>query len=438
MSLRDHLRDVPVPPLDLDAIVARGERLRIRRKAMFAGLAVTTVLAVLVAATWLSLLTPPKDGMHVGPARLTDTVELNVYLDDRITAELRNTIGDEARVLEGFVTLRYVTKNAAFAEFKEIYRTQPEFWESLPINALPARFVVTLENESYLASAIRDLRRLPGVDEVRRAEIDDESDGPACPASRGGSGWTSPETLVASGEHADNAWTLCARTSMNHPSDNDREALCINWAYGQPEGTGYDCGYIGNASLDENYFFAFMGPESGYIAGAVPSTAASIELESRQGENFAGEIYPAPDQLGVPFQFFTLFAEPYAEGTLVVRDAEGAAIREREMDHGLSVLTVELGGSGGGKVVGYRPEQLSEYERCETSEKECRRPQPTWIDCGDRCSAGLADAEIVLVAGPSTGSDFLGWSGACSGTEERCYLTVDERLQVTARFEASP
>lgn len=438
--LDEDLRHIPVPPLDVDTIVRRGERLRARRKAMFAGLSVATVVAVAIAATWVALLSPSDPDFHVGPARLENTVDVNVYLDDGITPRQREDVTAAARSLEGVVTLNYVSKSDAFAEFKEIYRTQPEFWENLPRDALPARLVVTLEGESYVSEVARALSSLVGVDEVTLAEERSPSPPPSCPASEGGSGWTSPETLVASGSEDGNPWVLCARTATS-PEAGDGEGFCMNWSYGQPEGSGLDCSFSFSGDrlvpLDENYVSAIMGPAWGFMYGAVPKQAATVELESDNGDSFPGEVYPAPDPLGVPFKFFTIFAEPYAEGTLVVRDEEGDVIRERDMEHGLSILTVDLAGEGKGRVVGYRTESLSAYEQCRDTGETCREPNPMWIDCGSECSVGLDGASITLVAEPAEGSDFVGWTGACEGTA-RCSLTVDETTNVTARFERGP
>lgn len=558
--LDEDLRHIPVPPLDVDTIIRRGERLRARRKAMFAGLSVATVVAVVVGAFWVPLLSRPDPNMNVGPARLENTVDLNVYLDDGITPRQREDVSVAARSLEGVVTLRYVSKRAAFAEFKEIYRTQPEFWENLPPDALPARLVVTVESDIYVSDVSRALSALVGVDEVNRAEAEspiclgdgyclsrasapagtnvevsgparghqeggfpvrttrvevwwnleperwtqfafegdrDEPDpsliaeldvdqgsrfsidfevpraeagnyplvlilyggggashlpfrfevtpaeaeeSPSCPASEGGSDWTSAETLVASGREDGNAWVLCARTATSSES-GDGEGLCMNWAFGQDTGSGYGCHFLYARDrlvpLNEDYFDAVSGPEWGYFFGAVPEAASSVEFVSDDGASSEGTTYPAPSALGVPFRFFTLFAEPYAEGTLLVRDDKGDVIREREMDHGLSILSVELVGEGDGKVVGYRTEELRFYEECQGTGEDCREPRPTWIDCGTECSVALAGAEVTLVAESAEGSDFVGWTDACTG-RETCALTVDEATEVTARFEPSP
>jgi len=57
------------------------------------------------------------------------------------------------------------------------------------------------------------------------------------------------------------------------------------------------------------------------------------------------------------------------------------------------------------------------------------------IDCGGGCSNSyLETTEIALTAVPTLGSDFVGWSGACSGSGE-CAIIMTESKSVTATFD---
>ena len=188
-------------------------------------------------------------------------------------------------------------------------------------------------------------------------------------------------------------------------------------------------------ALDRSYFHAQMGPEDGYLLGTVPRGSVSVALEKRDGTAAVGEIHAAPRALGVPFSFFTLFDEPYSEGTLVVRDGSGRVVARRQMEHGLSLLAVDV--TGEGKVRGYRTELLRIYEECRRNgEEDCREPRPVWIDCPDECTVGLAGAAITLVATPAEGTAFAGWSGDCSGREP-CEVVVDRQTDVGAAFVRS-
>ncbi len=59
------------------------------------------------------------------------------------------------------------------------------------------------------------------------------------------------------------------------------------------------------------------------------------------------------------------------------------------------------------------------------------------ISCGTDCSETYPEgAVVILLATPSLGSVFGGWSGACSGTGS-CVMTMDQARSVTATFSLS-
>ena len=79
-------------------------------------------------------------------------------------------------------------------------------------------------------------------------------------------------------------------------------------------------------------------------------------------------------------------------------------------------LEVSLGGSGNGTV----------------------SSSPSGISCGSDCTQDFADGTAVtLTATPASGSEFAGWSGACSGTGT-CTVTMSAVRDVTATFNSVP
>jgi hypothetical protein len=60
---------------------------------------------------------------------------------------------------------------------------------------------------------------------------------------------------------------------------------------------------------------------------------------------------------------------------------------------------------------------------------------PPGIACGAKCSAPFrAGTVVILVATPAAGSVFGGWSGACSGVDGPCRVTMSAARSVTASF----
>jgi hypothetical protein len=90
--------------------------------------------------------------------------------------------------------------------------------------------------------------------------------------------------------------------------------------------------------------------------------------------------------------------------------AESAAVTPLQPDFAVSVTRA---GAGSGRVLS----------------------TPQGIDCGNECSARFAAGSALgLSALALPGSRFSHWSGACSGTQTDCALTVNGKLSTTAHF----
>jgi hypothetical protein len=64
---------------------------------------------------------------------------------------------------------------------------------------------------------------------------------------------------------------------------------------------------------------------------------------------------------------------------------------------------------------------------------------PSGMQCGEMCSYAFGEDETVkLMESPEPGSTFAGWSGACSGEEATCEVTMSEAREVKAAFNALP
>ncbi|MEO8461058.1 MAG: hypothetical protein ABI451_11060, partial [Dokdonella sp.] len=63
---------------------------------------------------------------------------------------------------------------------------------------------------------------------------------------------------------------------------------------------------------------------------------------------------------------------------------------------------------------------------------------PSGINCGSTCQAGFAaNTSVTLTAIASSGSQFAGWSGACSGASSTCSVTMSAAKSITATFNTS-
>jgi Divergent InlB B-repeat domain len=61
------------------------------------------------------------------------------------------------------------------------------------------------------------------------------------------------------------------------------------------------------------------------------------------------------------------------------------------------------------------------------------------IDCPDECSNTWDSGSVfTLMATPADGARFVGWSGACTGAEVDCDVTMDAAKSVTATFANGP
>src|ERR1700682_2882900 len=66
------------------------------------------------------------------------------------------------------------------------------------------------------------------------------------------------------------------------------------------------------------------------------------------------------------------------------------------------------------------------------------RSTPAGLDCGPLCNATFNVGDTVsLVAAATQGNRFMGWSGACAGTDPLCRLAIaSDAVMVVAQFEA--
>ena len=62
---------------------------------------------------------------------------------------------------------------------------------------------------------------------------------------------------------------------------------------------------------------------------------------------------------------------------------------------------------------------------------------PTGAGCGAGCQAFAVGSVVTLTATPTTGHRFVGWSGACSGSNAVCNVTLSAARSATATFDVA-
>jgi cell division transport system permease protein len=94
-------------------------------------------------------------------------VEVSAYLLDDATPNEIKALETQIANMPEVEDLFFVSKEQAFEDFKKIYEDQPEFWQNLPKDALPASFRIKLTDANYAQTVAARIEGAPGVDEVR-------------------------------------------------------------------------------------------------------------------------------------------------------------------------------------------------------------------------------------------------------------------------------
>nr|MDQ3958646.1 ABC transporter permease [Actinomycetota bacterium] len=136
----------------------------LRRNLLMTIAAISTVAISLLLLGGVQIL-----GLIVNKATLgwEAKVEISAFLRDDISeGELQDIQSDLAGMPE-VEDITYISKEEAFEEFKQLYPDQPELWENIPDDALPASVRVKLTDAKHTQEVSARIRGAPGIDEVR-------------------------------------------------------------------------------------------------------------------------------------------------------------------------------------------------------------------------------------------------------------------------------
>jgi len=94
-------------------------------------------------------------------------VEISAYLRNDASPGEIQTLEQQLSQYPEVQGVTYVSKEQAYAEFKQLYRNKPEFYEPIGPEALPASLRIKLTDAKYTQVVADRIEGAPGVDDVR-------------------------------------------------------------------------------------------------------------------------------------------------------------------------------------------------------------------------------------------------------------------------------
>ncbi len=165
--------------------------------------------------------------------------------------------------------------------------------------------------------------------------------------------------------------------------------------------------------------FILTATKAGSGAGQVTSTPAGIDCGIDCSQIYATStpvVLVATADPGSNFIGWSGACTGFGNCMVTMDQAQTVTATFDVSSVNVETLNVSLAGTGTGQV----------------------QSTPQGIDCGTDCSEDYAvDTQVVLTATADPGSDFAGWSGACSGTGN-CTVTMSQAHAVTATFNTTP
>ena len=136
----------------------------LKRNLLMTVAAISTVAISLLLLGGVQIL-----GMVVNNVTLSweAKVEVSAYFRDNAQpSEIEGITGD-VQAMPEVEEVFFVSKEQAFEEYKKIYEDQPQFYENLPEDSLPASLRIKLTDAAYADQVKGAIEGAPGVDDVR-------------------------------------------------------------------------------------------------------------------------------------------------------------------------------------------------------------------------------------------------------------------------------
>jgi len=217
----------------------------------------------------------------------------------------------------------------------------------------------------------------------------------------GGSGVDVADTITL--DSSGNAWISGTEDSTNFPVTSN--------AFQSTYGGGNDDAYLANIAAVPTSALTVTLAGSG--SGTVTSSPPGMNCGTVCSETFAsGATVTLTATPASGSEFIGWTSGPCSgTGTCTVTMNSAESVTAT-FDPPSLPLTVTLTGSGSGTV----------------------SSAPSGITCGATCSASFTTgSQVTLTAAPAAGSEFTGWSGACTGMST-CAVTMSAAQQATATF----
>lgn len=93
--------------------------------------------------------------------------EIHVYLEDDITKEKIDRIGDSIKELDGVETVIFQSKEHALELMKEQWGEEAYLLEGLEENPLPNSYIIQLKDIEYADSIVSNLKGYSGIEEIK-------------------------------------------------------------------------------------------------------------------------------------------------------------------------------------------------------------------------------------------------------------------------------
>jgi cell division transport system permease protein len=128
-----------------------------------------TVAAVMVTSLSLLILGVVSTLVHTGNGVAADMKErvdeIRVFLKDTVTVEERASIQNYIQKMEEVKSVKYISKDDAMEEYKDMFKGDQAMLEEIEGNPLPASFRIRMKDPKYNSTVAKRLESRPEVSE---------------------------------------------------------------------------------------------------------------------------------------------------------------------------------------------------------------------------------------------------------------------------------